>query len=446
VRSRRTETVLSLLQNVGIVVLVVALVCIAGGQTSDRFANDPRADAPDSGPAGRWRNARQGAESEITDEEREELERLRSIGYLSGTNPAPATSGVTVYDEGRVDAGLNFLTSGHFPGAQLLDMDGRLLHEWEHAYLDVWPDSTDVAEDTEGTEYWRVAHLYPNGDVLAVFEGFGMIKVDRDSRLLWARHTGEHHDVTVADDGRIYVLTRTAHLVRRVSAVRPILEDFVTILDEDGETVRQVSVLEAFENSRFSNVLKMFSIKRGGDIFHTNALVLLDGTLSDRLPAFRKGNVLVSLRQLSMLAVINMETETVEWIATGLWLEQHHPVVLEDGRIVLFDNKGGGRNYAVRSRIVEFEPVTLERTWLYQGTPKNHFHSEMCGTVQRLQNGNTLITESDYGRAFEVTREGTTVWEYVSPERAGDQDELIATLFEVVRLPGDFPVGWAMNP
>jgi hypothetical protein len=35
--------------------------------------------------------------------------------------------------------------------------------------------------------------------------------------------------------------------------------------------------------------------------------------------------------------------------------------------------------------------------------------------VQRLPNGNTLITEGAFGRIFEVTAAGETVWEYVVP-------------------------------
>jgi len=35
--------------------------------------------------------------------------------------------------------------------------------------------------------------------------------------------------------------------------------------------------------------------------------------------------------------------------------------------------------------------------------------------VQRLGNGNTLITEAWHGRIFEVTPDKETVWEYVVP-------------------------------
>ena len=78
----------------------------------------------------------------------------------------------------------------------------------------------------------------------------------------------------------------------------------------------------------------------------------------------------------------------------------------------------------------------------YVGSEERPFYSETCGANQRLPNGNTLIVESDNGRAFEVTPDGTTVWEYVNPHRAGEHDELIAALLDVVRLPRDFPTDW----
>ena len=41
--------------------------------------------------------------------------------------------------------------------------------------------------------------------------------------------------------------------------------------------------------------------------------------------------------------------------------------------------------------------------------------------------------------AFEVTPDGETVWEWVSPERAGERGELVAALFDMERLPADHP-------
>jgi hypothetical protein len=43
-----------------------------------------------------------------------------------------------------------------------------------------------------------------------------------------------------------------------------------------------------------------------------------------------------------------------------------------------------------------------------------------------LPNGNVLITESDGGRLFEVTRAGEIVWNFVNPTRGGANGEMIA--------------------
>ncbi|MBU1652653.1 arylsulfotransferase family protein, partial [bacterium] len=94
------------------------------------------------------------------------------------------------------------------------------------------------------------------------------------------------------------------------------------------------------------------------------------------------------------------------------------------------------------SKVIEFDPATGEIIWQYGTAPEEHFFTEQIGSCQRLPNNNVLITESEPGRAFEVTLDKTIVWEYYNPYRAGENDEFIATLLEVVRLPSDFPQDW----
>jgi hypothetical protein len=107
--------------------------------------------------------------------------------------------------------------------------------------------------------------------------------------------------------------------------------------------------------------------------------------------------------------------------------------------MLVLDNQG----LVEHSRVLEFDPFSQQIHWSFSGAADAPFFTRTCGSVQRLSNGNTLITESDAGRAFEVTRDKRIVWEFVSPHRAGSRGELIATLFDVVRLAPDFPVSWA---
>ena len=111
--------------------------------------------------------------------------------------------------------------------------------------------------------------------------------------------------------------------------------------------------------------------------------------------------------------------------------------------MLLFDNKG----HSKRSRIWEIDPVTDALKWRYGDAPSEEIYSSCCGTAQRLSNGNTLITETDAGRALEVDRDGTVVWEYVTSLRSLADPELVARVFEVERLSPDFGADWlSPNP
>jgi hypothetical protein len=400
------------------------------------------------GPHGRWhigdwREVPFEEEQQLTPEQEAEIERLRSIGYLSGSEPVPSQSGVTVYDGTRALDGLNFYTTGDVPGAILMDMEGRVLHKWAHGYIEAWtasPDRPELRPSPKGSGFWRRARLFGNGDVLAVFDGLAILKVDRNSRLLWVTFGGFHHDLDVMADGTIFVLTREAHIVPSYNPDEPILEDFIAVLDAAGNEIYRVSILEALANSEFAPLLD--SAEPAGDIFHTNTVEVLDGRLEARNPAFRAGNVLVTIRELDLVAVVDMAARRVVWALTGTWKAPHQATVLENGNMMIFDNRGNEGS----SRVIEFDPVTLERVWLYQGDPPPEFRSRECGSNHRLANGNTLIVESDRGKVFEVTPDGETVWKYVNPAQTGEEHEYIASLFDVERLPPGFPSGWARWP
>jgi hypothetical protein len=373
----------------------------------------------------------------------EEIAQLNGIGYAGGVELAPEHSSVTRHVKDLVWAGTNFYTSGHAPIAVLMDMDGQVLHTWSADVQRVWPEETP----TVSLQFWRRAFLRENGDVLAIWEGHSLIKLDRDSNVLWKSRCNAHHDLEVLANGDILVLTRKAHVRPDFDAERPILEDFVTLLDPDGNVRRSFSLLEALERSGFGAIQERMRHRLGrardrmaqnGDVLHTNSIALLDGRLAERIPAFRAGNLLVSSRPLSFIAVVDPEREELVWALEGAFKEQHDPKVLANGNLLLFDNTGRGEASTVR----ELDPATGETQWEYRGTAEDPFFSRTCGTAERLPNGNTLITESDGGRAFEVTVAGEIVWEFWNPERAGEQREFIATLLEMVRLGPEHPLDW----
>lgn len=129
----------------------------------------------------------------------------------------------------------------------------------------------------------------------------------------------------------------------------------------------------------------------------------------------------------------------------GQIVGQHHVHMIQkglpgEGNILLFDNGGQaglgkptpcaptGYCNATRgySRVLEINPVTMERVWSYNDPSEfegniealsqmNQLFSHYCSSADRLPNGNTLITEMLHGRVIEVTPEREVVWEFINP-------------------------------
>ncbi len=389
-------------------------------------ANHRRGKGDPEPDEGLWNRARRAPTVD------EQIAQLEAIGYTGGDELATEANGITIYDPEQAWDGLNFWVSGHGPEATLMDMDGTVLHQWAMSYDDAFPNGERYFNH-HGAEFWRRAYLYPNGDILAIFEGHGLVKIDKDNEVVWRWDGRAHHDLEVLPDGRIWVLSRKGSVIERVNPKRPVLEDFAVLLSPEGEVLEEISLLEALEKSDGKDVLYKRK-RRRGDIFHTNSLEVLDGRAASENPAFEAGNLLISMRTLSMIMVVDPASGATVWWDTGPYKRQHDPKILANGHLLLYDNLG----YRGRSAVREFTVGDMQQVWVYGNSSEEPFYSRFTGAAYRFPNGNTLIAESGFGRVFEKNAEGETVWEYHNPNRAGDEGQFVAIIPDLVRLPRDY--------
>lgn len=122
-------------------------------------------------------------------------------------------------------------------------------------------------------------------------------------------------------------------------------------------------------------------------------------------------------------SIVDRATGEIIWrLGRETLASQHYPHELSNGNILIFDNGTYRRNVALNySRIIEVDRLTKNIVWEYTDTPPHNFFSPYISGAQRLPNGNTLITEGNYGRLFEVTAGKQIVWEYVNPYFAPQQ-------------------------
>ncbi len=356
----------------------------------------------------------------------------------------PGLIGVGRYLPDRAFEGYTIYTpvTPGFP-IRLINMQGETVHEW-HLPTDELEGPRDDGLSLAPGDKVTIAYprVFPNGDLLLVLGvppfytpwGMGIVKLDKDSNLIWKFLKQAHHDLDIGPDGKIYGLLHS--VVKRPwpgleIIATPFIDDQVVVLDADGNELTQVSVLEAIQGSPYEAILQFADPDRPkGDLLHVNSITYLDATNAEFFPGAEDGDVLLSMRQIGVIAVLDIDDRTIKWALKGPWHAQHDPDILANGNVLIFDNRGDLKHDG-GSRVVEFNPRTMEIVWEYPGDSDERLYTSIYGSQQRLPNGNTLISEGNNGRMIEVSPAREIVWEYRVPERSisGKGNETATVVF-----------------
>jgi len=340
---------------------------------------------------------------------------------------AKQKEGISIDRAEKTADGFTLYTLTDGSRATLIDMRGTVVHCWELPFRQAWPRPSHIEDPLPDEHiYWFRCHLYPNGDLLAVYQsdgdtpyGYGLVKLNKESKLLWAYANHVHHDVDVGEDGTIYTLTQ--RIVTKPPAGLefldpPYLTDSLVVLSPDGQELQNIPIAEAFVNSSYALTLTARKndpvwSERETDILHVNGVRVLNRTFASRFPLFKPGQVLLSVLSLDTLAVLDRDTRRVIWAARGIWKKQHDAEFLDNGHLLLYDNAGSSE----QTRVLEYDPLTQAIPWAYVNENSTRFRALTRGMKQRLFNGNTLIVDPDNRRIFEVTKGKELVWEIFCP-------------------------------
>jgi Arylsulfotransferase (ASST) len=352
------------------------------------------------------------------------------------------SEGVTVDRPGQTSDGFTLVTTTQGARATLFDMRGQVIHQWELPFSRAWPSPPHVRDPLrDDLVHWFRCRLFPNGDLLAVYQaendtpcGYGLVKLDKDSKVLWKYEDRVHHDLDVDERGTIYTLT---HRLKDKAPAgldylpTPYVADSLLVLSPDGHMVTSIPIEEALRDSPYEFLLSTGIAEQAtpkdparlgssfeallqpakGDLFHANSVKVLTEARWPKCPLFRPGQVLISLRSLNCLAVLDVQKRRVVWAALGPWRIQHDAEFLDNGHLLLFDNHGWDKG----CRVIEYDPVTQAIPWIYSAADSDPFHAGFRGMKQGLPNGNILIVDPDSRRLFEVTRGKELVWEFFCP-------------------------------
>lgn len=328
---------------------------------------------------------------------------------------ANGRSGVTTHDPERAWRGYTLYWSRDTGGANLIDMDGKIVHTWSY------PARPELK--------WHHADMLDNGNLLALPTTGGyradknmdrlIVEIDWNNNVVWSDPAHAHHDARRLPNGDTLLVSHGRGVYPWISDELRIYDFLQEVTPEGGIAWEWHAALHYEELASLTQVVRTTG---QGDWPHINtAEQLPDTPLGQKDARFRAGNILVSPRHLHCVFIIDRDTDEIVWAwGVGELLGQHQPTMLENGNILIFDNgRGNGGHERGWSRVVEIEPLSGEIVWEYKTDPLEDFFSPVGSGQQRLPNGNTLICAMNWaetGRVFEVTPEGEIVWEFWNPD------------------------------
>lgn len=318
---------------------------------------------------------------------------------------APGRKKFTIIDEPHFAEGYT-LIAGLTPGKKtwlgvvLYDRTGREVHYWPIDYDQLDPDGPPPQN-----VYMHGVVIYEDGSLIVSFDdGNVLVKLSLNGDIMWKTPGHFHHQISKSFDGSIWTWEGEGR------------HQFMTQVNpENGQVIRRISLIDdviipqdlqgqfAIRTYKSENGLKWFH-----DPFHANDIEVLYPPMAKAFPAFAAGDLLISLRELNLVAVLDSRDYKVKWSTIGPWFRQHDADFLADGSIALLNNNMGfGKSHIMKvfPRTGMVETVGVEGS----GVP---FYTWQRGCQQHLENGNFLVTDSEHGRAFELSPRGELVWEF----------------------------------
>jgi len=361
-------------------------------------------------------------------------------------------TGVTVYKPEKCCNGYTVVTPFISPLIYLVDMMGRVVHQWE-VKTDPQLYAEALERQVDGSwlaVLWRdPLRVKDEQAPVSAIAQTTVVDLDPRSNIVWRWDAPEnfwpHHDVRRLKNGNTLLLLNT--LVDKPKIARkPLLDQHFREIAPHGEVVWEWRTSDHFEEFGFSKEAKEIMYERGGDVFHNNTAGILPGNeLGKEDSRFRKGNILGSQRHTSIIYIIDKASGEIVWKwgdGKDQLVGQHHPTMLDNGNILIYDNGGRSRYPATQrfyTRLIEINPAANEIVWEYQHEPNRRketakFFSSSWGSAQRLPNGNTFSLDCHKGRLFEVTPYGEIVWEYISPFPWGSWSKVETGIYRAFRF------------
>jgi hypothetical protein len=295
--------------------------------------------------------------------------------------------------------------------------DQKIIHQWRPNYDEI------IKLYNKQNKFWpgpdknnlQVVHplLSPDGSI--IFNNYlsPLIKIDKDSRLLWGINGIFYHSIERDADGNVW----TASVINPATFLPDLLngcqDDAITEISPDGKTLFRKSVAQILLDNGYRTLLLGIGPYEK-DLVHLNEVqpALTSGSY------WMKGDLLISLRNRSTVFLYRCSTNKILWLKTGPWLNQHDAEFIDSARVGVFGNntvRMFGEDRLIdgynEEYIFNFKTNTTETPYT-EFLKKAKVSTASQGRANVLANGDLFIEETINNRLLRGNTKEIE-WQYV---------------------------------
>jgi hypothetical protein len=326
-----------------------------------------------------------------------------------------------------------YVLLSHYDGArqrqsvQLVSLkDGTTVHEWlpdaDTLLADVPRTSPLASYDAWNVRHWRAIHplLTDDGGLVVKDHQGPLMKIDACGARQWIVEGRLFHHATEPDGEGGFWVPSYVEPPSIPKVPKDFVEDDIAHIGADGQVLWHRSLAQILLDHGMEYAL-FTAGDYNADPTHLNDIqpVLEDGTY------WKKGDLFLSLRHLSMVMLYRPSTDEIVWMKQGPWLAQHDVDIDGPTTISVFDNNAYNRGQGDRvdgtSHIMRYDFATGQVTTVDDAAMTHEGVVTLFeGLHTALPGGAMMVEEENAGRLLFFGPDGALAAQFVNTGPDGE--------------------------
>jgi hypothetical protein len=294
--------------------------------------------------------------------------------------------------------------------------DQKIIYTWSPDMEKVKKIYTSFDKEWDKTDKHSFLMTHPliSADGSLVFHSAlsPLIKIDKDSKIVWAVKEVFSHSLEFDADGNIWAEVIVKPSNTGVPGLSDYEDNYIEKISPDGKTLFKKSVTELLVENEYRGLVYGTEVYEG-DVLHLN----------DIQPAltssgyWQTGDLLISLRHKSAVFLYRPSTNKVTWLKIGPWLHQHDADFVDSTTIGIFGNdiiRNRPNNIFIEGHSEEY---TYDFKTNKTETPYTEFlkkagvRASFEGRSDILSNGDLFVEETNNNRLLRGNKTDV-IWQY----------------------------------